>query len=302
MARLAGASMILKEGPTNLWRLRKISLWSGARRELCADEACIACSRADAPHDTRCIARTVVRKSKAITLNESLANAGRATWSNETRENMLASHDDMMLIMWSLALLFDHGRRPISTNPPPAIVCPVSPLRIAIERPPGMEPALVDTALTETATVWRPLGCVIEWEPADPLAHAAVRVIFTDDEPVNSTPDDVLAWIRFLESGRPESVIHVSRVRARRLLASRRGALDAPVKWHDVLLSRIIGRALAHELGHYVLASKAHTATGLMRPRFTLEELVANDRAGFRLPQKCPTGDLAAPHGGTRTW
>jgi hypothetical protein len=33
----------------------------------------------------------------------------------------------------------------------------------------------------------------------------------------------------------------------------------------EILLGRSLGRALAHEVGHYLFRSKAHTKTGLMR-------------------------------------
>ena len=35
-----------------------------------------------------------------------------------------------------------------------------------------------------------------------------------------------------------------------------------------------VGRALAHELGHYLLARRAHSPTGLMREAFRPEDLV----------------------------
>src|SRR5262249_24766161 len=51
----------------------------------------------------------------------------------------------------------------------------------------------------------------------------------------------------------------------------------------QILLGRAMGRALAHELGHYLLASKAHSARGLMQGRRTTAELFATERVRFQL-------------------
>jgi hypothetical protein len=51
----------------------------------------------------------------------------------------------------------------------------------------------------------------------------------------------------------------------------------------DTLLARAMGRALAHELGHYLLASTAHTEGGLMKAVLTAVELFMPDSRGFRI-------------------
>jgi hypothetical protein len=48
------------------------------------------------------------------------------------------------------------------------------------------------------------------------------------------------------------------------------------------LLPRALGRALAHELGHYLLARRAHSPTGLMREAFRPEDL-ADQGEGQRM-------------------
>src|SRR5258708_37039209 len=56
-----------------------------------------------------------------------------------------------------------------------------------------------------------------------------------------------------------------------------------PLAERQLLLGRAMGRALAHEMGHYLLSSKAHTATGLMRARITATEFFGNDPRRFQL-------------------
>jgi hypothetical protein len=49
----------------------------------------------------------------------------------------------------------------------------------------------------------------------------------------------------------------------------------------EVNLARVMGRALAHELGHYLLASKAHTATGLMQATHSAADFFDFQRRSF---------------------
>ncbi len=46
----------------------------------------------------------------------------------------------------------------------------------------------------------------------------------------------------------------------------------------------MLGRALAHEVGHLVLASKAHTRAGLMAANYRPEQTALGPRGAFRLP------------------
>jgi hypothetical protein len=48
-------------------------------------------------------------------------------------------------------------------------------------------------------------------------------------------------------------------------------------------MGRALGRVLAHEIGHVLLAVRQHDRAGLMRAVFTPAELAAPDRDSFRL-------------------
>ena len=49
------------------------------------------------------------------------------------------------------------------------------------------------------------------------------------------------------------------------------------------LLESVYERVLAHELGHYLLASKVHTKQGLLKASRTAGELFAPEARGFQL-------------------
>src|SRR5205807_1942177 len=46
-----------------------------------------------------------------------------------------------------------------------------------------------------------------------------------------------------------------------------------PNAFADIVLTRMLGRALAHEIGHYLLGTKDHSPFGLMRARFVPREM-----------------------------
>jgi hypothetical protein len=62
------------------------------------------------------------------------------------------------------------------------------------------------------------------------------------------------------------------------------GLIEAmPVLERDTKLGRAMGRALAHELGHYLLASKTHTPHGLMQASHTASAFFETDRRAFAI-------------------
>ncbi len=56
-----------------------------------------------------------------------------------------------------------------------------------------------------------------------------------------------------------------------------------PPSQRETLLARAMGRALAHELGHYLLTSKAHAAHGLMKAVLTAVELFQPSNGALRI-------------------
>src|SRR5262249_38669928 len=79
-----------------------------------------------------------------------------------------------------------------------------------------------------------------------------------------------IAWVLF-NAGRPLPLARVSIPAAYRLLANAkswfngRPVTESALKVRNMALGRIIGRALAHEIGHFLLASQQHSRNGLMR-------------------------------------
>ena len=194
-----------------------------------------------------------------------------------------------MLIATSLAAAFAAslaGAAPLTAAPPMAVT-----VDVAVDLP----PLVVSVALQEADAIWRPTGVTFAWRiapraianPADPCPPSSTLRVVIGEAPGNAPPDQIpIAWIVFDEDNVPARDIYVSHRNALQFLTSARGA--GPVAQmtrseQNLRLGRAMGRALAHELGHYLLASKAHARRGLMQASHTAYSFFDVDRSGFEI-------------------
>ncbi len=154
-------------------------------------------------------------------------------------------------------------------------------LHLRLEVEPGVAVTADDCEVLAAGVrrIWAPVLDVLVTGPGGsrgPLAVDTVRVVLT-----NRTLDDVahtgLAWIGFV-NGEPQPHITVS-------VSAVRGLYEHGA-WHGrpfsalppratvLFVQRALTRALAHEVGHYLLRSAEHTGRGLMRAVFTVDELM----------------------------
>jgi len=125
---------------------------------------------------------------------------------------------------------------------------------------------------------------------ARPLAHSRPPVIVRFDAVPHWSrlhpPPRGVGSIPFID-GEPGRVILLSVWAAVALIErdlSVRSLFDrVPERIREQWIGRMLGRALAHEIGHYVLRSSHHSARGLMRASHTVEAFVGVDRSPFRL-------------------
>jgi hypothetical protein len=150
----------------------------------------------------------------------------------------------------------------------------------------GVPPSLVSHILEEADAIWRP-ALRFAWQQ-DARLPAAVRVVIENAISASGEAETPLGWVVF-EGSIPQPEIHVSFANAYALLRDSREIVGSmqlmPPLQRDTLLGYAMGRALAHELGHYLLASKAHTPHGLMQARRTAAELFARDRSHFQIDE-----------------
>lgn len=70
---------------------------------------------------------------------------------------------------------------------------------------------------------------------------------------------------------------------AREARPADRSMYDVPRKLVDTVAARLLGGGVAHEIGHYLLASRSHTTRGLMRPQFSGVEAPISDVTRYEL-------------------
>jgi hypothetical protein len=162
-------------------------------------------------------------------------------------------------------------------------------LTIAVFAPPDMSERLVDRILAEAKAIWAPTGISLDWHRVtlkDVVRTWQLDVAIDDGPEGVATERAALGSILFTADG-PESSIHLFRGTAEASILRTAGVGDTSVLTHEILVGRALGRALSHELGHYLLKSKEHSPRGLMRAAWRSEEFLAVERRGFELtPQQ----------------
>jgi hypothetical protein len=147
--------------------------------------------------------------------------------------------------------------------------------------------SLVTATLHEADAVWRAAGFRFIWErtPALGPATALHVVIGGGASPASSTMP--LAWIGFTEGGSPTSMIYVSHANAVSYMENSRETVGVTasmtVLQRETYLARAMGRALAHEIGHFLSGSPQHTTKGLMMASHSATDFFMAERSGFRI-------------------
>jgi len=156
---------------------------------------------------------------------------------------------------------------------------------VAVEAPPSVSDTVLADIFAEAGAIWAPADVVFRWHRsvhADTTRSDYLLVTIDASTPQPRDAQAALGWITF-ETGRPGRSIHLALANAEALIHRTPTARNHTAAEHDALLGRALGRALAHETGHYLLQSKAHTAHGLMRSSWPSEEFLAVDRSRFGL-------------------
>ncbi len=152
----------------------------------------------------------------------------------------------------------------------------------------AMPPALESAAMEEVNRIWAPYGVDVR-APGGTVEgrHDAVRlaVRLADRSDGYSTPM-ALGSIQFL-GDLPEPAIVMYPKAIEKLVSGvtlhGRSNSQWPSAFRDLIIGRVLGRALAHEIGHFLLRSRHHSAAGLMQSDLAAPDLVGSDRRRFVL-------------------
>jgi hypothetical protein len=160
------------------------------------------------------------------------------------------------------------------------------PLVIEVSAVPEVSAPMIAATLAEADAVYRSTGVRFVWR-RDGSPYAQLHVFISNEAGPPRDGTTTLGWLDF-EQDVPGHNIHVSYGNAVRFMDQSREVVGAAaqktVAEREYLLGRAMGRALAHELGHYLLATKEHSSKGLLKGSRTAQEFFAVDRGAFAIP------------------
>ena len=156
----------------------------------------------------------------------------------------------------------------------------------------------------ETLAPWRAAGATVEWAARLPMLPAGlgeprdVYVVVEADAQATTDGEALpMASILFVK-GLPTTHITVHAGYVARRLATLpfdgRPLAEQPRLIRDRLLGRVLGRAVAHEVGHFLSGSSEHAEDGLMRASHRIDHLVAADHPTFEVRPGATAGCLLA--------
>ena len=152
-----------------------------------------------------------------------------------------------------------------------------------------LSPRVLALLKSEVDRIWAPYGIAFAWNGAGEDVEERRRLAIADsetDRPQASAAHTALAWIWFESPTRPGHEIQASVDAARRLVGAVKLGGRSPKAFpgiEETLLGRALGRSVAHEVGHFLLASPHHSDAGLMRALFLPDDLLRFDEDDYAL-------------------
>jgi hypothetical protein len=157
-----------------------------------------------------------------------------------------------------------------------------------------MRPRREAAAMQEVTGIWAAYGVEVrranpndeEWDGARRLTVVLADHPDLADHQKRHVTGSVLASISFLDDlPQPTIVVYPITIAAIVSDSTLLGlhASEWPPDLRELVLGRVLGRALAHEIGHFLLRSRSHAAIGLMRANPPVADLVARGRQSFFL-------------------
>lgn len=169
-----------------------------------------------------------------------------------------------------------------AASPPPAPLPQVA-VCLALSQTIPISPRTAAFVLAESNAIWAPHGVGLRWAtPSDDGCDRLISVKGNQDALAeDATPESVLGWVPFVE-GRARQLVFLRVSRARTLIDALSPG-TRPEALTELLVARLLGRSLAHELGHVLLNSRRHEDTGLMRARYRDRDVLSVATSAYTL-------------------
>ena len=149
-------------------------------------------------------------------------------------------------------------------------------------------PAVSRRALiAEANDIWSQANIRLRWLSGSAAAPSGstLRVLVVP-QTVSATGEEPWAVAELLRFEQSQALAVASIVGAQRVVdASQHYRLIDLPAWQEHRLGLVLGRAVAHEIGHYLLQSNDHTPEGLMRATIAAQEFADPRAMTFRLDE-----------------
>ena len=139
--------------------------------------------------------------------------------------------------------------------------------------------------IAEATQLWGKAGITLTWTDGSdrgPDSKPALRVLVIPRRSGVRETRHRHVLGELLGVGRPGALVVASIDRAETLVNGWRGPAIVPQSLHDRQLGLVLGRVVAHEIGHYLLGIE-HARDGLMRASFDPPELIDRRTSAFDL-------------------
>lgn len=149
----------------------------------------------------------------------------------------------------------------------------------------GLGKYQIEMVRREVSAIWATEEVRIDWSSAE--TTGCVRVLIDRAEsalPAAAAGRDErwsVAATRIIE-GRVSGPIYVSVDAAERVVRASSPPYSTPAL-ASIMVPRVAGRAIAHELAHFLLNTRVHAQHGLLSGSFRADDFVSPGRDGFRL-------------------
>ena len=162
----------------------------------------------------------------------------------------------------------------------------VSRVEVLLTTAPGLSEQARIAMTGEAAEIWKRQGITVDWLSAIVSrlpASNRLRVLVVQSRPIgNSGRSFAVGELIRTPNSPPVALISIES--AQRLVDSLRGRVGYElITLDERRLGIVLGRALAHEIGHFLLDTHTHARTGLMRPQFDALEFTDLREGGFAL-------------------
>jgi hypothetical protein len=139
--------------------------------------------------------------------------------------------------------------------------------------------------MQESARIWRPHEIAFRWRPGgDRDAEAAdLRVVVVKRADAVNADEYRTTIAELLPHAGDRASIIASVSAAQRVLMEAAQSSRGGAGRDDGQLGLVLGRAVAHEIGHFVLGTETHAPTGMMRALIPPSELAGSRTDAFLL-------------------